>query len=120
MDNLRKTNSNGATHADALYSPNNSRTTATPSLQSIYNPPRYRGEVGWICPICGRGNAPSTAYCSCNMTKPDIVYANGGTTITSILDDTISRIDEYTTTTTISSNDKDGVYVYGAHFDTHN
>ena len=62
------------------YADNNS-TTAAPSLQSVYNPPRYRGEVGWICPICGRGNAPSTAYCNCNMTKPDIVYANGGLTI---------------------------------------
>lgn len=22
--------------------------------------------VGWICPVCGRGNAPDTPYCSCN------------------------------------------------------
>lgn len=87
------------------YADNNS-TTAAPSLQSIYNPPRYRGEVGWICPVCGRGNAPSTAYCNCNMTKPDIVYANGGLTIKSILDDAIPCNDEYNTTaiSSISSN----------------
>lgn len=68
-------NINGKTYVD------NNSTSAAPSLQTIYNPPRYRGEVGWICPVCGRGNAPSTAYCNCNMTKPDIVYANGGLTI---------------------------------------
>ena len=87
----------------------NTSTTAAPSLQSIYNPPRPRGEVGWICPVCGRGNAPSTAYCNCNMTKPDIVYANGGTTIKSVLDDAISchtKMSEYTTIATTSSDVK--------------
>ena len=79
-------------------------TTATPSLQSIYNPPRYRGEVGWICPICGRGNAPSTAYCNCNVNKPDIVYANGGTTIRSVLDDTVTCKDSYITTSVSPNN----------------
>lgn len=85
----------------------NTSTTAAPSLQSIYNPPRHRGEVGWICPVCGRGNAPSTAYCNCNMTKPDIVYANGGTTIKSVLDDAIpchTKMEDYITIST-SSND---------------
>lgn len=90
------------------YAGNNS-TTAAPSLQSIYNPPRYHGEVGWICPVCGRGNAPSTAYCNCNMTKPDIVYANGGLTIKSVLDDAIPCNDEYITTTTNSLNGENWV-----------
>jgi hypothetical protein len=98
------------THADNIYSPDNS-TTATPTPQSVYNPPRYHGEVGWICPVCGRGNAPSTAYCNCNMTKPEIVYANGGLTMKSILDDAIpcnSTPPEayYTTTATSSPNGK--------------
>lgn len=103
------------------YVDNNS-TTAAPSLQSIYNPPRHRGEVGWICPVCGRGNAPSTAYCNCNMTKPDIVYANGGTTIRSVLNDAIpchTKMNEYATTE-ISSTSANKGSVYGAHFDTHN
>lgn len=81
-----------------------------PSLQSIYNPPRHRGEVGWICPVCGRGNAPSTAYCSCNITRPDIVYANGGTTIKSVLDDAIpchTKMEDYIT---ISTSSNDGKY----------
>lgn len=82
-------------------------TTAASSLQSIYNPPRYHGEVGWICPICGRGNAPSTAYCNCNMNRPDIVYANGGLTIGSTLDSAIpchTKMNEYSTIS-VSSND---------------
>lgn len=109
------------TVAGNAYADNNS-TTAAPSLQSIYNPPRYRGEVGWICPVCGRGNAPSTAYCNCNMTKPDIVYANGGLTVKSVLDDAIpghTKMNEYTTTS-ISSNSTNKGTVYGAHFDMHN
>lgn len=110
------------THADNIYSPDNS-TTATPSLQSVYNPPRYHGEVGWICPICGRGNAPSIAYCNCNMTKPDIVYANGGLTMKSILDDVIpcqTKMDEYATTAITSSSSANKGSVYGAHYDMHN
>lgn len=23
------------------------------------------GNVGWVCPVCGRGNAPWAAVCSC-------------------------------------------------------
>lgn len=87
----------------------NTSTTAAPSLQSIYNPPRPRGEVGWICPVCGRGNAPSTAYCNCNMTRPDIVYANGGTSIGSVLDNAISchtKMQEYSTIATTSIDTK--------------
>jgi hypothetical protein len=99
------------TIAGNAYADNKS-TTAASSLQSIYNPPRYRGEVGWICPVCGRGNAPSTAYCNCNMTKPDIVYANGGLTTKTILDDAIPCNDEYATIA-ISSSGNDKGYVYG-------
>ena len=25
----------------------------------------FHGEVGWICPVCGRGLSPLTAYCPC-------------------------------------------------------
>ena len=106
------------THAETIYSPSNS-TSAAPSLQSMYNPPRHRGEVGWICPVCGRGNAPSTAYCNCNMTKPDIVYVSGGLTTKTILDDVIPC--QYSdSATSISSKSTDKGSVYGAHFDTHN
>lgn len=91
----------------------NTSTTAVPSLQSIYNPPRPRGEVGWICPVCGRGNAPSTAYCNCNITKPDIVYATGGLTVKSVLDEVIDCKGSYDTTTSISSSGNDKGCVYG-------
>ena len=80
----------------------NSTSTARTTLDSLlYRQPQIpRGEVGWICPICGRGNAPSTAYCNCNMTKPDIVYANGGLAIGDC-----TPIDCCDGITTVSSND---------------
>jgi hypothetical protein len=83
------------THGDTLYSP----TTNGPTINELiyrqspedstggasssksygeYNPPR--GEVGWICPVCGRGLAPSTSYCPCNLTK-NITYLNGGLSV---------------------------------------
>ena len=84
----------------------NSYTVKTP-LQSTYNPYQHRGEVGWICPVCGRGNAPSTAYCNCNMTRQDIVYLNSVPTIKDVFDRTVSS------TTGISSNGPSTGSVYG-------
>ena len=88
------------THGDILHSPNTATndlvyrqkpedlTGGTSSSKSYgnYHPPR--GEVGWICPVCGRGLAPSTSYCPCNLTR-NITYLNGGTTIQDILDGAI-------------------------------
>lgn len=114
---------NQNTTSSKAYVDNNS-TTAAPSLQSIYNPPRYRGEVGWICPVCGRGLAPSTSYCPCNLTR-NITYLNGGVTIKDILDNSIdcnSTPPEayYTTTATTATNKCNDGVVYGAHYDMHN
>lgn len=120
MDNSRRVNLNDKTHAEALYSPSGP-TTAGSSLQNIYNPPRPHGEVGWICPVCGRGNAPSTAYCSCKSGQ--ITYGSGGLTISSVLDEIIpchTEMNEYTTTAITSSSGANKGSVYGAHFDTHN
>ena len=66
------------THGDTLYSP--STTGDTPLNKTIgnYQPPH--GEVGWICPVCGRGLAPSTSYCPCNLTR-NITYLNGGVSV---------------------------------------
>lgn len=50
------------------------------TYQITTEPYQPRGEVGWICPVCGRGNAPSTAYCSCKMTR-DITYSTPLTTV---------------------------------------
>lgn len=81
------------THGDILHSPNSvdglttndlvyrmrpEDTTGGLSSSKSYGehkPPR--GEVGWICPVCGRGLAPSTSYCPCNLTR-NITYINGG------------------------------------------
>ena len=120
MEKSRRVNLNNTTHAEALYSPSGPTTAGTP-LQSIYNPPRHYGEVGWICPVCGRGNAPSTAYCSCKSGQ--ITYGSGGLTIGSVLDEVLlsqTKTDEYTTTAITSSSGADKGSVYGAHFDTHN
>ena len=85
------------THGDALYSPSTTNglttndlvyrqrredtTGGTSSSKSYgeYNPPR--GEVGWICPVCGRGLAPSTSYCPCHLNNNNTVYLNGGVSI---------------------------------------
>ena len=74
------------THGDILHSPNTATndliyhmkpedtTGGLSSSESYgeYNPPR--GEVGWICPKCGRGLAPHTSYCPCYMKEPSITY----------------------------------------------
>jgi hypothetical protein len=39
----------------------------------ITNPPRSTGPVGptgWVCPRCGRGNAPHTSSCPCIPPPP--------------------------------------------------
>ena len=105
------------THGEILHSPN--ETSNTPitndlvyrqrledttggliSSQSYGNCPPPRGEVGWICPICGRGLAPSTSYCPCTLTR-NTTCLNGGVAIKDILDNTIpchTKMNEYTTT----------------------
>ena len=108
------------THGDTLYSP----TTNGPTINDLvyrqkpedttgglsssksygeYNPPR--GEVGWICPICGRGLAPSTSYCPCNLTR-NITYLNGGLSLQDMAIDCNSTPPEayYTTTATNTPN----------------
>ena len=37
--------------------------------------PTPRGEVGWICPVCGRGLAPSMSWCPCNVSTSTSVSA---------------------------------------------
>lgn len=121
------------THGDTLYSPTTNgptindllyRQNGTSSDKSIgeYNPPR--GEVGWICPVCGRGLAPSTSYCPCNLTR-NITYLNGGVTIKEILDQSINYNSTppeayYTTTATTATNKSHDGTVFGAHYDMHN
>ena len=34
-------------------------------------PPIRWPQVGWICPVCGRGNAPWTHTCLCRLHKQD-------------------------------------------------
>jgi hypothetical protein len=106
------------THGDVLYSP----TTNGPTINDLlyrqrpedttggtssnkpygeYNPPR--GEVGWICPVCGRGLSPSTSYCPCNLTK-NITYLNGGLSVQDMAISTTPPEAYYTTTATTKSN----------------
>ena len=63
-------------HPDPVGAPGESGTAGTKSYPyDCY--PNHRGEMGWICPVCGRGLAPSTAYCPCRVTN-NISYIGGG------------------------------------------
>lgn len=80
-----------------------------------------RGEMGWICPVCGRGLAPSTSYCPCNVNS-NITWVNGGLQIRDVVDGISSTPPEayYTTTATTATNKRNDGVVYGAHHDMHN
>jgi hypothetical protein len=108
------TTTNGPTTNDLVYRMRPEDTTGgVPSNQSYSNYQPPRGEVGWICPVCGRGLAPSTSYCPCNLTR-NIVYLNGGVTIKDVLDNTIDCTSTppeayYTITATNSPNGEDWI-----------
>ena len=96
---------NGPTINDLLYRQKPEDTTGgAPSSKSYgeYNPPR--GEVGWICPVCGRGLAPSTSYCPCNLTR-NITYLNGGVTIKDYINTNVTPPEAYYTTTAHNGED---------------
>ena len=46
------------------------------SGQSMYElppfPQFYPKQEGWICPVCGRGNAPTTPQCFCKNNPNDL------------------------------------------------
>ena len=108
-DTLYSPTTNGPTFNDLVYRQRPEDTTGGLSSSKSYgeyNPPR--GEVGWICPVCGRGLAPSTSYCPCNLTR-NITYLNAGPAIQEILDGAINTNTTppeayYTTTATSKSN----------------
>ena len=39
------------------------------------SPPVPIGNIGWTCPRCGRGNAPSKMTCPCIPPDPPVVTA---------------------------------------------
>ena len=62
--------------------PNLSLTDLDPSkwlAMNTHTEPFPRGEVGWICPVCGRGLAPSMSYCPCKLTG-EITYTTQSST----------------------------------------
>ena len=63
--------------------------------------PTLRGEVGWICPVCGRGLAPSMSWCPCNVgTSASATVATSATPTM-----TLDEIEEYDWTMTIPVDD---------------
>ena len=75
----RPKHNSSAGHPDPVGAPGEPGTIGAKSYPyDCY--PNYRGEVGWICPVCGRGLAPSTAYCPCRLTN-NIVYGHGDLTL---------------------------------------
>lgn len=49
-------------------------TTGTPTTSETINPPKVGGSYGWICPVCGRGNAPWNSCCPCKNGSIEITY----------------------------------------------
>ena len=49
-------------------------TTGTPTTSKTINPPKIGGSYGWICPVCGRGNAPWNSCCPCKIGGIEITY----------------------------------------------
>ena len=47
------------------------------NLAPYENPPEFK-QYGWICPRCGRGNAPWNATCSCLGWAVGPVWCNTG------------------------------------------
>jgi len=43
-----------------------------PTVPEPWKQPVTPGPQGWVCPVCGRGNAPTTSTCPC--------YLNGNIT----------------------------------------
>ena len=105
-DILHSPTTNGPTINELIYRQRPEDTTggtSTSKAYGEYNPPH--GQVGWICPVCGRGLAPSTSYCPCNLTR-NITYLNGGLSIQDMAIDCKVTPNEayYTTTATSKSN----------------
>lgn len=82
-------------------------TAGTSSNKSVGDYQPSRGEVGWICPVCGRGLAPSTSYCPCHLNNnSNIVYNNGASLINLVADCEVPTPPEayYTTKATTAVN----------------
>ena len=60
--------------------------------------PTPRGEVGWICPVCGRGLAPSMSWCPCHTSTTTTTATAQSSTPTYTLDD----VEEYDWAMTMS------------------
>jgi len=43
----------------------NDGTSTCPEICKCPPEPTTIGNYGWICPVCGRGNAPTTHTCPC-------------------------------------------------------
>ena len=55
--------------------------------------------TGWICPICGRGVAPTEKYCNCKEVQPSpcIPYQPTGPSWPDLSQPTIRWQDQFTT-----------------------
>ena len=83
-------NNQTTTYTDPSWYFNGDSTTALPSnknpAQYTYPTyPQYGGQQGWVCPKCGRVNAPWVATCPCS--KKTVTYT---TTTTSTIPDSCS------------------------------
>ena len=84
----QNTTTNGPTINESIYRTKIEGITGGLPKSESYNNYQPRGEVGWICPVCGRGLAPSTSYCPCHSIN-NITFVSGGCTPNSLLNGTI-------------------------------
>ena len=62
--------------------------------------PTPHGEVGWICPVCGRGLAPSMSWCPCHASTRTTATTTQSSTPTCTFDDVEEH--DWTMTMTMS------------------
>ena len=54
-----------------------------PSNCDMPLPQGFGEQKGWICPVCGRGVAPWTSFCPCQINR-DITWVSGTGTYTNL------------------------------------
>jgi len=66
MNNNNNTIRTNTVKSDTTTCMESQKATTAGTASSYTWPPKPKGEIGWICPKCGRGIAPWKSYCECS------------------------------------------------------